>query len=112
LPDAVTREAYSHEVISAGFWPGGNGFDEAAFYAYAYPTPAGLAEQAVSPEAASWHPGLGEFVLPYAKVREVPDPETELQQFLNSTFAAAAALLDWPARLIIDQSPSFGRPPA
>jgi hypothetical protein len=112
LPDTVTREAYSHEVISAGFWPGGNGFGEAAFYAYAYPMPDRLAEQPVSPEAAFWHPDLGEFLLPYAKLREARDPDAELQRFLGSTFEAAAALLDWPGGLIIDQSPSFGRPPA
>jgi hypothetical protein len=112
LPDTVTREAYSHEVISAGFWPGGNGFGEAAFYAYAYPMPDRLAEQPVSPEAAFWHPDLGEFLLPYAKLREARDPDAELQRFLSSTFEAAADLLDWPGGLIIDQSPSFGRPPA
>lgn len=112
LPDAVTREAYSHEVISAGFWPGGNGVEEAAFYAYAYPTPDALAEQPVAPEAAIWHPGLREFILPYARVRAAADPDAELQRFLHSTFAAAAALLDWPEGLIVDQSPSFGRPPA
>jgi hypothetical protein len=111
LPDAVTREAYSHEVISAGFWPGGNGFDEAAFYAYAYPTPDALAEQPVTPESAFWHPDLREFLLPYAKVREAGDPDAELQRFLVSTFEAAAALLDWPAGLIVDRAPSFGRPP-
>jgi len=112
MPDTVTREAYSHEVISAGFWPGGNGFDEAAFYAYAYPTPEGLGEQPVAPDEASWHPDLREFILPYAKVCEAADPDAELQRFLASTFEVAAALLDWPPGLIIDRTPSFGRPPA
>ena len=112
LPDSVTREAYSHEVISAGFWPGGNGFDEAAFYAYAYPTPDALAGQPVAPEAAFWQPDMREFILPYAKVREAADPDAELQCFLDSTFEVAAALLDWPPGLIIDRTPSFGRPPA
>ncbi len=112
LPDAVTREAYSHEVISAGFWAGGNGFDEAAFYAYAYPTPEGLAERPVLPAGAFWHPDLREFLLPYAKVREAADPDAELQRFLQSSFEAAAVLLDWPDGLIIGQTPSFGRPPA
>lgn len=111
LPDAVTREAYSHEVISAGFWPGGGGFDEAAFYAYAYPTPQELAGQPVEPSAAFWHQDLGEFVLPYAQVRAATDPDAELQRFLHSTFEAAAGLLDWPDELVIDQSPAFGRPP-
>ena len=112
LPDAVTREAYSHEVISAGFWPGGGGFDEAAFYAYAYPTPQGLAEQAVEPSAAFWHADLGEFVLPYANLRAAPDPDAELQRFLHTTFDAAARLLHWPDELVIDEQPVFGRPPA
>ena len=112
LPDRVTREAYSHEVISAGFWPGGNGFDEAAFYAYAYPTPVALSVRPVEPEAAFWHRDLREFVLPYAAVRAAPNPDAELQRFLHTTFAAAAGLLDWPPGLVIDETPSFGRPPA
>ncbi len=111
LPDTVTREAYSHQVISAGFWPGGGGFDEAAFYAYAYPTPDALADQPIAPDGAFWHPDLREFVLPYARLRDAADPDAELQRFLHSTFDAAAALLDWPAGLIVDGSPSFGRPP-
>jgi hypothetical protein len=112
LPDAVTREAYSHEVISAGFWPGGGGVDEAAFYAYAYPTPAGLADRTVGPGAAGWNGALGEFVLPYAAVRAADDPDAVVQDFLRSTFDAAAALLDWPQGLAIGGAPRFGRPPA
>ena len=112
LPDVVTREAYSHEEISAGFWPGGNGFDEAAFYAYAYPTPDALAEQAIAPEAAFWHPQLREFLLPYAKVRGAADPDGELRRFLQSTFDAAARLLDWPRGMTIHHAPTYGRPPA
>lgn len=111
LPDTVTREAYSHEEISAGFWPGGGGFDEAAFYAYAYPTPERLAEQPIAPESAFWHGDLGEFILPYAVVREAADPDVELQRFLHSTFEAAAQLLDWPEGLVIDDKPTFGHPP-
>lgn len=112
LPDAVTREAYSHEEISAGFWPGGEGFEEAAFYAYAYPTPEALAEQRIAPDAAFWQPDLREFMLPYAKVREAADPDAELQRFLDSTFEVAAALLDWPSGLIVNRTPNYGRPPA
>jgi len=112
LPDEVTREAYSHEVISAGFWPGGNGFEEAAFYAYAYPAPERLGRQAVRPSAAFWQGDLGEFLLPYARVRDSSDPGAELQQFLHSTFDAAATLLEWPGGLVIDERPIFGRPPA
>ena len=111
LPDAVTREAYSHEVISAGFWPGGNGFDEAAFYAYAYPTPDALADRSLPLDGAFWHRDLGEFILPYAKVRDAADPEAMLHRFLHSTFEAAAELLDWPTGLIVDRTPSFGSPP-
>ena len=111
LPDRVTREAYSHEVISAGFWPGGNGFLEAGFYAYAYPSPVALSVQPVEPDAAYWHRDLREFVLPYEAVREAPNPDAELQRFLHSTFARAADLLDWPDGLVIDDTPSFGRPP-
>jgi hypothetical protein len=109
LPDAVTREAYSHEVISAGFWPGGNGFEEAAFYAYAYPTPARLGEAVVSPAAASWHGGMGEFLLPYAEVASAPDPQAALAAFLQSTYDAAAGLLDWPSGLTAPE-PSYGKP--
>ena len=111
LPDAVTREAYSHEVISVGFWPGGNGFEEAAFYAYAYPTPDALADRTIMPEAAFWHPEMREFILPYARVRGADEPELEVQRFLQSTFETAAALLAWPDGLIIDRTPSLGHPP-
>lgn len=111
LPDAVTREAYSHAVISAGFWPGGGGYDEAAFYAYAYPAAEGLSAEKVSPPEAFWYADLGEFILPYEAVRGAVDPDGALQDFLHSTYAAAARLLDWPGDLVIDDKPAFGRPP-
>ncbi|BBC72344.1 conserved hypothetical protein [Altererythrobacter sp. B11] len=111
LPDAVTREAYSQEVISAGFWPGGGGYDEAAFYAYAYPVPAGLGEQPLRPPQAFWHAPLGEFLLPYRAVSEAAEPETVLQEFLQSTYAAAAKLLDWPEGLVTAEQPCIGHPP-
>lgn len=95
LPDAVTREAYSHEVASAGFWPGGGGIDFAAFYAYAYPSPAGFGAAAVAPAAAYFEPKLGEFLLPYEAVRASADPEAALTAFLESTYRAAAALGSW-----------------
>lgn len=95
LPDRVTREAYSHEVISAGFWPGGGGVEEAAFYAYGYPTPDGLGEARIAPGQAYWHGDLGEFVLPYAAVREAADSDGALFDFLQSTYAAAADLAGW-----------------
>ena len=111
LPDAVTREAYSHEVISAGFWPGNGGFGEAAFYAYAYPVPAGLADASVAPGAAAWNGELGEFILPYAAVRSAADPDAEVQRFLASSYAEAAKLLDWPQILAIEGGPAVGHPP-
>ena len=95
LPDRVTCEAYSHEVASAGFWLGGNGLEEAAFYAYGYPSPSGLATRAVAPDAAQWNAQLGEFILPYAAVRAAPDPEATLRAFLQSTYEAVAVELGW-----------------
>jgi len=89
LPDGVTREAYSHEVSSAGFWPGGSGFD-AAFYSYAYPTPPAFGAARVQPSGAAWNAQLGEFILPYESVRTAADPDAVLLEFLESTYAAAA----------------------
>lgn len=96
LPDWVTREAYSHEVSSAGFWPGGPARPEALFYSYAYPVPAGFAEAAVRPDAATFDKRLGEFVLPYEAVRRAEQPEAALLAFLRSTYLAAAQLGQWP----------------
>lgn len=95
LPDEVTREAYSHEVSSAGFWPGGGGVDFPAFYAYAYPAPEGFAQAAVLPDEAEFHEGLGEFLLPYEAVRLSSEPEATLAAFLQSTYEAAARLGGW-----------------
>ena len=95
LPDEVTREAYSHEVSSAGFWPGGGGVDEAMFYSYAYPAPDGFADHRVEPAAARFDRKLGEFVLPYEAVRTSADPEGDLMRFLQSTYEAAADLAGW-----------------
>jgi hypothetical protein len=94
--DPITREAYSHEVISAGWWPGGPGMDAPALYAYAAPEPAGLAEQGVHPEAAFYHPELKEFILMYDDVRKAQGPEQALMQFLQSTYEAGASLAQWP----------------
>lgn len=96
LPDDVTREAYSHEVSSAGFWPGGGGINEPCFYSYAYPAPDGIETSKVSPAEAQWNSQLGEFVLSYASVRNSGDPEATLLQFLQSTYVAAADRGDWP----------------
>ncbi|WP_066798250.1 DUF5996 family protein [Sphingomonas soli] len=95
LPDAVTREAYSHEVSSAGFWPGSDAYPHAAFYSYAYPAPPGFADAPVRPDAARFDAGLGEFLLDYEEVRSAPDPEAALMAFLRSTYEAAATLADW-----------------
>ncbi|MBV8849381.1 MAG: hypothetical protein JOZ16_07320 [Methylobacteriaceae bacterium] len=95
LNDDVTREAYSHEVSSAGFWPGSPGAEAAAFYSYAYPVPAGFGEARVTPAAARFDKGLGEFVLPYDAVRNAADPDAMLLEFLESTYEAAADLAKW-----------------
>ncbi len=94
LPDRVTREAYSHEVSSAGFWPGSEGFPEAAFYSYAYPAPTGFGDRPMPP-GARFDSGLGEYILPYATVRNATDPQALLMAFLDATYAAAAELGGW-----------------
>jgi hypothetical protein len=94
LPDAVTREAYSHEVSSAGFWSGGAGY-EAAFYSYAYPEPPGFRDAAIRPGAAFFHKDLREFILPYDSVRAANDPERMVLDFLYSTYEAAAVAGKW-----------------
>jgi hypothetical protein len=95
LPDEVTREAYSHEVSSAGFWPGGAGCEEAVFYSYAYPEPPGFAAARVAPQAARYDTSFGEFMLPYVAVAEAADPEALVLAFLQSTYEAAADLGRW-----------------
>jgi len=93
--DPITREAYSHEVISHGFWPGGGAITSAAFYAYAAPEPAGLKEAHVSPTEAAYNRDLSEFILPYEAVRTQTNPEEALTRFLQSTYDAAAGLAKW-----------------
>jgi len=95
LPDTVVREAYSHEVSSAGFWPGGSDGQDAAFYSYAYPEPPGFREHSVVPEAAYFDTKLGEFILPYADVRKAENPDSILTEFLTSTYSAAADTAHW-----------------
>ena len=95
LPDAVTREAYSHEVSSAGFWPGGDPVDYPAFYSYAYPMPDGFPAQRIAPGDAFFDAKAGEFLLPYSAVRSAPDPEQALLSFLETTYDAAARLGHW-----------------
>jgi hypothetical protein len=95
LPDWVVREAYSHEVCSAGFWPGGGAIPYPAFYSYAYPEPAGYREAAVRPAGAAYSSELREFLLPYDVVRTADAPEAVLLEFLDSTYQAAADLGRW-----------------
>lgn len=92
---AVMREAYSHEVSSAGFWPGGNGIDYPAFYSYAYPVPPEFHGRPVMPDEASFSDALGEFLLPYEAVRTSSDPDATLLAFLQSTYEAAAESAHW-----------------
>jgi Family of unknown function (DUF5996) len=93
--DAMTRESYSHEVISHGFWPGSGAVPEPAFYAYAAPEPAGFKNASVRPAAAFYSADFSEFILPYEAVRKASSPETDLTAFLSSTYDAGADLAQW-----------------
>jgi hypothetical protein len=95
LPDWVTREAYSHEVSSCGFWPGGGEIPYPAFYSYAYPEPTGFTDAAVSPIEAFYSTDLREFILPYDVVRQSSRPDETLLAFLQTTYEAAADLAGW-----------------
>lgn len=108
FPDWVAREAYSHEVSSAGFWPGGGGIDYPAFYAYAYPAADGYATAAIRPEAAFYAAELGEFLLPYDAVRNAASPDDVLLDFLESSYDAAAELAGWDRALLERPADGFG----
>jgi hypothetical protein len=108
-PDYVTREAYSHECISAGWWPGGGGVDEPAFYAYPNPEPAGCATTPIRPSAAFYHPTLREWILPYEAVRTAGDPDAVLRAFLESTYDAAATLAGWDRAALERQAADHAR---
>jgi hypothetical protein len=95
LPDRIVREAYSHECISAGWWPGGGPLAEPVFYSYSYPEPPGYPEARVGPDAAYYHKELREFVLPYDVVRTADRPDEMLLQFLQTTYDAGANLAGW-----------------
>ena len=112
-PDYVTREGYSHECISAGWWPGtaGSPVAEPAFYAYSYPEPAGCDVAPVRPAGAYYHPMLHEWILPYEAVRSSPDPERALLEFLQSTYEAAAGLAKWP-RAALERPAGWVPPPS
>jgi Family of unknown function (DUF5996) len=100
----VMREAYSHEVSSCGFWPGGGAVTAPAFYSYAYPQPPGFAAAAIRPAGARWQNDLGEFVLPYDLARQAEDVDEAILDFLESTYAAAADLGQWD-RTALERSP-------
>jgi hypothetical protein len=93
--DSIQREAYSHEVISAGFWPGNGGYGAAAFYCYAAPVPEGLAEAKIRPAAAGWDKALGEFIFKYDAMLAEPSPASSLMEFVESAYAAAADSAKW-----------------
>ena len=97
--DSITVEAYSHEVISHGFWPGGNGV-QAAFYAYAAPEPTGLSESRIKPDTAFYSQDMKEFLLPYDAVRQSPSPEDALMDFCQSTYEAGANLAKWDRKAL------------
>ena len=99
LPDAVTREAYSHEVSSAGFWPGSDAWPHASLYSYAYPTPGGFDRAAIEPDGALWSESMGEWLLPYDLVRRADDPDAFALRFLESAYRAAADLGGWDRAL-------------
>jgi hypothetical protein len=98
--DAITREGYSHEVSSAGFWAGGGDIKGPAFYSYAAPEPSGFAERRVRPAAAFYHPQLKEFLLMYDDVRSAADPKAALMEFLQSTYDAAADTGKWDRKAL------------
>jgi Family of unknown function (DUF5996) len=98
--DLITREAYSHEVLSAGFWPGNGGFGRAAFYCYAAPSPAGLDKQTIRPPAGYFDTKLGEFLLHYDDVRTEASPEGAVLEFLHSTYEAGANLANWDRKAL------------
>jgi len=107
MPLMVAQEAYTHEVSSVGFWPGGEMYPEPIYYSYAYPSPEGFAEARVQPEAARFEEALGEFVLPYEAVRTADDPPGALLAFLQSTYDVAADLAEWDRRSL---DAPMGRP--
>jgi hypothetical protein len=103
-PDPISREAYSHEVSSAGFWPGGGDIPGAAFYSYTAPEPAGMKNYPIKPAAALYHEGLSEFILMYDDVRTASSPEAMLMEFFQSTYEAGANLGKWD-RAALERAP-------
>ena len=106
----MVREAYSHEVSSAGFWPGGGQIDYAAFYSYAYPAPGGFGSVSVEPTEAFFSAELGEFILPYEAIRDARDPDRRLMAFLETTYASAAKLAQWDRAALECKTGDPGKP--
>ena len=109
--DSITREAYSHEVISHGFWPGSGNIQMPAFYSYTAPEPAGLPQAAIRPAGAFYNPPTGGFILPYDDVRQADEPDQVLMEFLQSTYEAGANLAGWD-RAALERSPGSAVTPA
>jgi len=105
LPDAITREAYSQEVSSLGFWPGADAMPQAIFYSYAYPEPKGFGEAKVKPDAAAYNSQLKEFILPYDAVRNAKSPDDALLEFAQSTYDAASTLGEWDREALVEKKP-------
>jgi Family of unknown function (DUF5996) len=112
LPDVVTREAYSHEVSSLGFWPGNEMMPEPIFYSYAYPEPRGFSEAKAKPTAAGYNPQLKEFVLPYEEVRKAESPDAALLEFARSTYEAASTLGNWDRAGLTEVKPGLHSRPS
>jgi len=110
LPDKVTREAYSQEVSSLGFWPGNATAPSPVFYSYAYPEPPGFPDAKVLPPAASYHPQMREFILPYDAVRTAESPDDVLLEFAQSTYDAASKLGKWDRAALEEKKPSLHSP--
>jgi len=107
LPDAITREAYSQEVSSLGFWPGNDQIPTPLFYSYAYPSPDGFADAKVKPAAASFHSQLREFVLSYDDVRCAESPDDAILEFAQSTYDAASTLAKWDRAAFEEKKPTL-----
>jgi hypothetical protein len=107
LPDSVTREAYSQEVSSLGFWPGNDGMPQPIFYSYAYPEPKGFAQAKIKPDAAFYNSQVKEFVLPYDAVRTASSPDETLLEFAQSAYDAASTLGNWDRTALMEKKPDL-----
>ena len=110
MPDAITREAYSQEVSSLGFWPGNAAVPTPVFYSYAYPEPPGFTEAKIQPDAAVYEPKLRELILPYEAVRTAENPDQELLEFAQSAYDAASKLGKWDRAALEEKKPALHSP--